>query len=198
MISDDELRNELKKFGDSNIPRITDKNREIYFKKLNHYRARQKLEENPSKQAKAANMSKYSAVNSTNRDDDSDVLQVTSSQHADTYDNTRATRRSTALRGGLAYATSNYDESMNNVSTEYVQVNNAHTSPMSNSILNVNGNYDRRQARHNVDTDVLLLDDRDTTPPKSPASDILSNFGSDFMLLVFFFSDCLFFFCFVL
>jgi hypothetical protein len=170
MISDDELRNELRKFGESNVPKITDKNREIHIKKLNHYRARHKLEVNPSKQALHANMSKCSNNSVHAHNDEPDVLIVASSH---TESSSRSTQRSTRAARNV----NNYDDSLNNMSGEYVQVNNAHTSPMSDSILNYNhDSHYRRQpaARYNNDTDVLLLDGRETTPPKSPSNDLLS------------------------
>jgi hypothetical protein len=67
-ISDEELIEELRRYGEKNLPtlpsksspsarskksagtQLNDSNRDIYLKKLNHYRAREKAESNPSKQ----------------------------------------------------------------------------------------------------------------------------------------------------
>jgi hypothetical protein len=66
MIDDEDLIEELRRYGEKNLPTLpapgaritkrsnalTDQNREIYLKKLNHYRAREKAEQNPSKYLK--------------------------------------------------------------------------------------------------------------------------------------------------
>ena len=69
--NDDELKAELKKYGETSVIKITDKNRDIYIKKLNHYKARQKWEVNPSKDAKQVNMSKYK-TKTEDEDEDED------------------------------------------------------------------------------------------------------------------------------
>ena len=72
-LTDDELKAELKKFGEIVTVKLTDKNRELFIKKLNHYKARQKVEENPSKYAKQVNMSakmKSNRINNANDNED--------------------------------------------------------------------------------------------------------------------------------
>jgi hypothetical protein len=71
-LTDDDLKAELKKFGETVTIKITDKNRDIYIKKVNHYKARQKVEENPSKYAKKLNMSSKYKQNDNNNEEDAD------------------------------------------------------------------------------------------------------------------------------
>ena len=138
IIDDDELIDELRRYGEKNLPsvgaatssgtnsrkktssaaaaaaaanlQLTDQNREILMKKLNHYKAREKIETNPSKQyLKQNNLRKsldakrisniYRQYDETDEVPDDDIIEIDSK----------------------------------NTTSEYVQVNNANTSPLSNS-----------------------------------------------------------------
>lgn len=160
MIDDEDLIEELRKYGETNLPtlpssttttitsrrsraaasnELNDTNREIYLKKLNHYRAKEKAKLNPSKQykkqqqatayteannakAKQAPVQKPSAAtNDLNDiyDDDEEVVEINSPQNA------------------------------NETTSEYIRVNNAYTSPMSNGTINVTQNdYDDYNGRN--------------------------------------------------
>lgn len=145
IIDDEELIDELRRYGEKNLPAIgtapgaattstrkksaataqqtlNDQNREIYLKKLNHYKAREKAENNPSKQfLKQNNLRKsleakrisniYKQYDEADEvPDDEDVIEIDSK----------------------------------NATSEYVQVNNANTSPLSNSVypdVNYNDDY---------------------------------------------------------
>ena len=141
MIDDDELIEELRRYGEKNLPLLatggaipsasrrksaglvylTDQNRDIYLKKLNHYRAREKIETNPSRQylkqqlqledgdksrdSKRRSSNVYGLRNEFDEDeDDQEVVEIVDDVNK----------------------------------TEYVQVNNAHTSPLSMSTYNTN------------------------------------------------------------
>jgi ribosomal protein S8 len=128
VIDDEELIEELRRYGEKNLPivsstgstrdsskkkRLSDQNREIYMKKLNHHRAREKAGSNPSKhyikQKRSNDANKSSQANSTRlfkyenvedrEDDDNDIIEI----------------------GATSTNTS-----------EYVHVNHMHTSPLSN------------------------------------------------------------------
>ena len=139
MNEDAELIDELRRYGEKNLPLLqpigsnpnakrkssgpnylNDLNRDIYLKKLNHYRAREKIETNPSKEylkqhlqlddgrkslarsssnPRRSNTYALKSQNNDDDDDDDDVVEIT--------------------------------DEINK--SEYVQGNNAHTSPLSMS-----------------------------------------------------------------
>ena len=138
IIDDEELIDELRRYGEKNLPtlntaatsgatsrrktsssssssstanmQLTDQNREILLKKLNHFRAREKVETNPSKQYLKQNSLRksieakrisniYRQYDETDEVPDDDIIEIDSK----------------------------------NTTSEYVQVNNANTSPLSNS-----------------------------------------------------------------
>ena len=113
LINDEDLIEELRRYGEKNLPtlssnkslsskkknnQLNDQNRDIYLKKLNHYKARERIESNPSEQfsrltkLKSTNILKPSIKQELN--DDDDVIEL-------------------------------------NETSEYVQVSNAFTSPLS-------------------------------------------------------------------
>lgn len=143
MISDDDLLYELQKYGEK-ITRISDANRDICIKKLNHHKARQKLQENPSKQAKAINMNKkYKPLDETKVTSTEDSLNYTRQNPYKSY----------------LYAA---NDSINQTS-EYVQVANAGTSPMSNS-MGIRY-YDRD---NDSDSDIIVIE-----PAEDPSVQLL-------------------------
>lgn len=148
IIDDEELIDELRRYGEKNLPTIgtsttttssattsrkksaaaaaaannlNDQNREIYLKKLNHYKAREKIETNPSKQyikqnnfrksleaKRISNIYKqYDETDEVKDDEDDDIIEIDSK----------------------------------NATSEYVQVNNANTSPMSTFTYQDNDYY---------------------------------------------------------
>lgn len=165
-IDDEELIEELKRYGEKNLPtlggngsntskiqrggrkstgagvQLTDQNRDTYLKKLNHYRAREKAEQNPSKYLK-----QVTSMNNTTAD-----VSASSSMTANVK------RRSSArfrLEENQYYEIDDPDEeedvveingptAANNTTCEYIQVNNAHTSPMStnNTMYEENRDYE--------------------------------------------------------
>ncbi|CAF0825336.1 unnamed protein product [Brachionus calyciflorus] len=82
-IDDEQLIEELRRYGERNLPtlstggssrsknknQLNDSNRDLYIKKLNHYKAKEKAEKNPSKQfQKQLNMTRNSLSTSTKQD----------------------------------------------------------------------------------------------------------------------------------
>jgi hypothetical protein len=157
MIDDESLIEELRRYGEPNLPtlpsssqhhstaihnrragrsaatqqhhqnnELNDTNREIYLKKLNHYRAKEKAKTNPSKQYKkqqqaAAQIALADALNTRgsshmNHDDDEDVIEVAADAETTT--------------------------------SEYVEVNHASTSPMSNETTTHFDVYSHHDAKH--------------------------------------------------
>lgn len=143
IIDDDELIDELRRYGEKNLPtatggsistnptssrrktaaqnQLTDQNREIYMKKLNHYKAREKIETNPSKQfIKQQNFRKsleqkrisniyrqYDENDEVKDDENEDIIEIDSK----------------------------------NATSEYVLTDNVHTSPLSTSDYHDNDEY---------------------------------------------------------
>lgn len=134
LIDDESLIEELRRYGEKNLPslpvpgsrkkanQLNDQNREIYLKKLNHYKAREKAESNPSKQY---------------------IKQQMQTSQADTSSTATSGKRTSArIRSPLKkeYDRHNSDEDEDNDiieidstqnTSEYVQVSNAYTSPLS-------------------------------------------------------------------
>jgi hypothetical protein len=118
IVSDEDLIEELRRYGEKNLPiiqsttslsskkktnQLNDQNREIYLKKLNHYKAREKVESNPSKQF----LKQFS--NNLNK------LETPSN-----------------LRTSIKQELNDDDDIIElNETSEYVQVSNAFTSPLS-------------------------------------------------------------------
>ena len=165
LIDDEELIEELRRYGEQNLPALpvagtrvtkrshtlTDQNREIYLKKLNHYRAREKAENNPSKYLKQQQQQQHQHQNSNCTTKIDDAL---ASAPAPTKPEGKNHRRSSArfqLDKNIYYEidasppTSSVAkrepgegdvieiENPNDATCEYVTVSNAHTSPLSNS-----------------------------------------------------------------
>jgi hypothetical protein len=173
MIDDEDLIEELRRYGEKNLPTLpapgaritkrsnalTDQNREIYLKKLNHYKAREKAEQNPSKYLK-----QQAANNTTVNANTNDTTIAASTQPPApvsaiaSSSKPKNSRRSSArfeLKNNVYYENDDRDEpeeedvveidSPNDVTSEYVKVSNAFTSPMStsgfNNTTNNNTNY---------------------------------------------------------
>jgi hypothetical protein len=181
-IDDEELLEELGKYGEKNLPTIpqpgqritkkshilTEQNRDIYLKKLNHYRAREKAEQNPSKYLKSNQLG-----------------DMTTSSSQSVSMSSKAKRRSSArfdLKSNRYYENNDnyvdYDDeddddneqeqqddvveiasphnSNESSAYEYVKVSNANTSPMSNTTYYQRSNSsnpynDRTEADADVD-----------------------------------------------
>lgn len=150
LIDDEQLIEELRRYGEKNLPtlgasssgtssrsksnknQLNDTNREIFLKKLNHYRAREKAESNPSKQylkqqnltLNQTNQSRHSLGNTNTKqdydynedeDDDDDVKEI---------------------EPDIIQLDSNETQ------YEYIKVSNAFTSPLSNKTQNNISTYD--------------------------------------------------------
>lgn len=156
--SDEILINELKKYGEVITVKITDKNRDIYIKKLNHYKARQKLEENPSKYAKQVNMNSTKLKSKTN-------TTTTTTTTGKSYINDDNDDDNYEQHDDNGVYESAYDTS------EYVHVNNAYTSPLSNSIESrlSNGNHTNGKRRGLIMPDCYIIEDDSSAPrPSQP------------------------------
>ena len=157
MIDDEDLIEELRRYGEKNLPtlvqpgervtkrsnHLTDQNREIYLKKLNHYRAREKAEQNPSKYLKQ--QTGLAASTSTFITDD--LASSSSSNTSSQVNNKKNSRRSSTrfkLENNIYYDHEEDEDvveigeakSGNDTTCEYVKVSNAHTSPLSTSTYN--------------------------------------------------------------
>lgn len=70
-IDDESLIHQLRLYGEPNLPsassnEINSINRDIYLKKLNHYKAKEKARMNPSKQFKKQQQLQHSSSNNSN------------------------------------------------------------------------------------------------------------------------------------
>lgn len=135
VIDDENLIEELRRYGEKNLPtlatpgksrsklknQLNDTNRELYIKKLNHYKAKEKAEKNPSKQyQKQMNVSRSFQCTSTrieNFDEDdeeedrnSDVQIIETDKDIDIV-----------------------PLDSNETQYEYIKVSDAYTSPLSNT-----------------------------------------------------------------
>jgi hypothetical protein len=152
LIDDESLIEELKRYGEKNLPtlpqpgsrkksnQLNDQNREIYLKKLNHYKAREKAESNPSKQ--------YLKQQLQTTQNDTNLSGTRSSTRLKSPIKSESLIHHNQSNGHSIHHGSHYDNNDNDEdeedddvieidatqnTTEYVQVSNAYTSPLSAS-----------------------------------------------------------------
>ena len=150
MIDDEDLIEELRKYGEPNLPslptastttsrrtrassstQLNDTNREIYLKKLNHYRAKEKAKTNPSKQYKKQQQATaYANANANVKQPLSSYAEKDEEQDDDDDDDV--------------------DDEVVEINSpnasQYVKVTTACTSPISNgTIYDFDDSNDRRQ-----------------------------------------------------
>lgn len=153
-IDDENLIEELRRYGEKNLPtlatpgktrsklknQLNDTNRDLYIKKLNHHRAREKAEKNPSKQyQKQMNETRTFQCSSTrienideyDEDDDrnSDIQVIESEKDNDIV-----------------------PIDSNETQYEYIKVNDAYTSPLSNTRYSTGIYNDNAQNDYNYES----------------------------------------------
>lgn len=124
LIDDEQLIEELRRYGEKNLPTLpsggststrsknknvlNDTNREIYFKKLNHYRAKEKAKSNPSRQYLKQQQKMKHEYDEDTQEEEDEVQIIEQENDVIPLDS-------------------------NETQYEYVKVSNAHTSPLSMS-----------------------------------------------------------------
>jgi hypothetical protein len=148
LIDDESLIEELKRYGEKNLPllssstvsssgskkssssravRLNDSNREIYLKKLNHYKAKEKAKLNPSKQY--VKQRKSVLVTNGSAGSHSSASSNNNNNHASRYDDDDDDDIKREATDDIIEIDAN-----NETTSEYVRMNNAATSPLSDSI----------------------------------------------------------------
>ena len=152
LIDDESLIEELKRYGEKNLPtlpqpgsrkktnQLNDQNREIYLKKLNHYKAREKAESNPSKQYIKQQLqttqidTSVSGKRTSTRLRSPNTIKSEASSNYQSQSNGRTNNRH-------HHDDDDEDDEDDDIieidatqnTSEYVQVSNAYTSPLSAS-----------------------------------------------------------------
>ena len=158
LIDDESLIEELRRYGEKNLPtlpsaygsaasrkkanQLNDTNREIYLKKLNHYKAREKAESNPSKQYLKQQQQQGDTTGNTTA---TNGRRTSSRFSAAKSPSIKSEYRQNYRGDGDEDEDDNEEDEDNDVieidstqnTSEYVQVSNAYTSPLSQSRHNV-------------------------------------------------------------
>ncbi|RNA36379.1 inner nuclear membrane Man1 [Brachionus plicatilis] len=175
IIDDEHLIEELRRYGENILPtlatpgksrtkvknQINDANRDLFIKKLNHYRAKEKAEKNPSKQyQKQMNVSRSFQCSSTrienfdeyDEDDDknSDVQVIESERDNDIV-----------------------PLDSNETQYEYIKVNDAYTSPLSSTRYST-GIYNDNTQNDNYYESMRSTSNYPNTTTQSPSNQELS------------------------
>lgn len=153
-MDDENLIEELRRYGEKNLPtlatpgktrsklknQLNETNRDLYVKKLNHYKAKEKAEKNPSKQyQKQMNASRSFQCTST-RIDNFDEYDEDDDRNSD-----------------IQVIESEKDNDIvpidaNETQYEYIKVNDAYTSPLSNTRYSTSIYNDNNQNDNNYES----------------------------------------------